>query len=180
MILVFLANGTEEIEALTPVDLLRRAGVEVVTVGVGGKQITGSHGIGITCDVAEEDLSLSADLEGVVLPGGMPGTKHLGASPFVEAALSVSAKQNLLIAAICAAPSVLGEQGLLQGRRAVCFPGFESRLTGAIIEDVPVCRDGNIVTACGAGVALPFALALVAALKGEDKARALAAEIQCP
>ena len=179
MIVLFMANGTEEIEALTPVDLLRRAGVEVTVVGVGGKQVTCSHGVTVTCDVADTEWSIPDHLEGVVLPGGMPGTRNLDASSVVNEALNTASSPEKLIAAICAAPLILGRRGLLEGRKATCFPGFEGELAGAHIVSDPVCHDGNIITARGAGVALPFALGLVSALCGEEKARALAGEIQC-
>lgn len=179
MIVLFMANGTEEIEALTPVDLLRRAGIEVRIVGVGGRRVIGSHGVHIECDIADAEWECPAHLEGVVLPGGMPGTKHLDASPVVDRTLSTASSQGRLMAAICAAPLILGRRGLLDGFRATCFPGFEGELTGARVESSPVCRDGNIITARGAGAALPFALELVSALCGEERAKALAGEIQC-
>ena len=136
MVYVFLAEGFEEIEALTPVDLLRRAGAEVRTVGVGSKNITGAHGITVACDMSEDEASASIKeapeaLEMTVLPGGMPGTLNLGKSETVSHFLDAAAKRGAYIGAICAAPSVLGAKGLLRGRRAVCYPGFEDKLTGA-------------------------------------------------
>ena len=178
MIYVFLANGFEEVEALTPVDVLRRGGVDVKTVGIGGKTVTGSHHIPVTADLSEDEVDFAA-LSGVVLPGGMPGTKNLDASETVKAALDVAADKGALVAAICAAPSVLGHNGLLKGKRATCFPGFESELTGATLCDDLAVTDGNVVTGKGAGAALPFALALLAYLKGADVADAVKSALQC-
>ena len=178
MVYVFLAEGFEEMEALAPIDLLRRVGVEVTTVGVGGKLIKGAHGVGFTADSDGEDLDFS-DVDCVVLPGGMPGTTNLDASPMVEACLMKAAEKNALIAAICAAPPVLGHKGLLKGKKATCFPGFEEDLLGALHTGAPVEKDGNIITARGAGVALDFALALVAELKGETAAKELRESLQC-
>ena len=178
MVYVFLAEGFEEMEALAPIDLLRRVGVEVTTVGVGGKLIKGAHGVGFTADSDGEDLDFS-DVDCVVLPGGMPGTTNLDASPMVEACLMKAVEKNALIAAICAAPSVLGHKGLLKGKKATCFPGCEEDLLGALHTGAPVEKDGNIITARGAGVALDFALALVAELKGETAAKELRESLQC-
>lgn len=178
MVYVFLAEGFEEMEALAPIDVLRRAGLEVTTVGVGGKLIQGAHGVGFTADSDGEGLDFS-DVDCVVLPGGMPGTTNLDASAMVERCLMKAAEKGALIAAICAAPSVLGHKGLLNGKKATCFPGFEEELLGAVHTGAPVEKDGNIITARGAGVALDFALALVAQLKGEAAAEALRESLQC-
>lgn len=178
MIYVFLANGFEEVEALTPVDVLRRGGVDVKTVGIGDDVIVGSHGIPVTADLDEDEVDLTA-LSGVVLPGGMPGTRNLDASETVEAALAAAAEKGAMIAAICAAPSVLGHNGLLKGKRATCFPGFENELAGAILCDDLTVTDGNVITGKGAGAALPFALALLAYLKGEDEAARVKNALQC-
>lgn len=176
MIYVFLADGFEEIEALAPVDILRRAGVSVCTVGVTGKTVTGSHGIAVAADAEDFD---PADCEGVVLPGGMPGTAHLDGSPLVARALAVAKEKGCLIAAICAAPSVLGHKGLLAGRRATCYPGWEGELTGALYTGEPVTEDGNFLTARGAGVAVEFGLALTARLVSPEKAEEIGRSIQC-
>lgn len=178
MIYVFLANGFEEVEALTPVDVLRRGGVDVKTVGIGGKTVTGSHHIPVTADLSEDEVDFAA-LSGVVLPGGMPGTRNLDASETVKKALAAANEKGALIAAICAAPSVLGHNGLLKGKRATCFPGFESELTGATLCDDLAVTDGNVVTGKGAGAALPFALALLAYLKGADVADTVKSALQC-
>lgn len=176
MIYVFLADGFEEMEALAPVDILRRAGVSVCTVGVTGKTVTGSHGIAVTADAESFD---PADCEAVILPGGMPGTARLDESPLVARALAAAKEKGRLIAAICAAPSVLGHKGLLVGRRATCYPGWEKELTGAVYTGEPVTEDGNILTARGAGVAVEFGLALTARLVSPEKAEEIGRSMQC-
>lgn len=178
MVYVFLADGFEETEALAPVDILRRAGVEVRTVGIGGQTIRGAHGISVVCDITEREV-VTDGLTAVVLPGGMPGTKNLDSSRVVQRFLTYAASHGLVIGAICAAPSVLGHQGLLQGKNATCFPGFEKELTGASLLPDAVVTDGKIITAKGAGVALPFGLALVEALVSPEKAEAVRVSMQC-
>ena len=178
MILMFLANGFEEVEALTPLDLLRRAGEQVVTVGIGNREITGSHGITVLADTDDAHLPAEA-LDMVILPGGMPGASTLDASPAVERALSDAAARGAYLAAICAAPMILGKRGYLNGKQATCFPGFEEYLEGATVRrDVGVVRDGKVITAAGMGVALEFGLALVAALQGDELAAKLRATVQ--
>ena len=172
MVYLFLANGFEEIEALAPLDLLRRAGVEVTTVGIGGDRIQGSHGITVEADIPE-GLFTDANPDMIILPGGMPGSRNLDASRTVDVALKAAVRNGAILAAICAAPMVLGRRGLLEGKRAICFPGFEGELRGATIADTRVVRDGNIITAAGMGVAVDFGLALVAALKGDAVAEEL-------
>ena len=179
MIYEFFAEGFEELEAIAPLDLLRRAGVTVQSVAVGKqKTITGSHGIAVTCDITEAELDFSA-ISGVILPGG-PGRVHLLQSPAVQAALEAAAAQNGLLSAICAAPVVLGHFGYLNGKRACCYPGHEEGLAGAQIACEPVVYDGNVITSRGAGTATEFALALIAYLCTEEKACEIAAQIQKP
>lgn len=165
MIYVFLAEGFEETEAVTPIDLLKRAGFEVVTVGVTGKTVTGSHKIPFVCDITADEIDKDG-LEGVILPGGMPGTKNLAASKAVTDTVKAAFEEGRLVGAICAAPSVLGRLGILNGRKAVCYPGFESALEGAEVLEVPAVTDGNVVTARGAGAALEFSYELIKALGG--------------
>jgi len=179
MIYVFLADGFEEIEALAPVDILRRAGVEVRTVGVGGTLVTGSHGIAVRCDLGTDGAALSDALSGVVLPGGLPGTRNLEASVAVSACVDFCAARGKLVAAICAAPSILGHKGLLKNKKATCAPGFTAELHGADVTGEPVCRDGNIITARGAGVSVEFGLELVAYLKDRDTAEKLREAMRC-
>lgn len=169
MVYLFLANGFEEIEALTPLDVLRRAGVEVTTVGIGGVSVTGAHGIRVEADIPDVTYADAAP-EAVILPGGMPGAKNLDESRVVDAAVRAAAKRGAVLAAICAAPMVLGHKGLLNGKTAICYPGFETELTGAEIADTRVVQDGNVLTAAGMGVALEFALALTEMLAGKEKA----------
>ena len=176
MIYMFLANGFEEVEALCPLDLLRRAGLTVTTVGVGGDMILGSHGIAVQADMPDT-LYRDSKHEMIILPGGMPGTRHLDESRTVDAALRAAAASNAYLAAICAAPMVLGKRGYLRGKEAICFPGFEEYLEGASLSKSRVVTDGRVITAAGMGVALDFGLALVAALKGEDAARKLRAAV---
>lgn len=178
MIYLFLAHGFEEIEALAPLDILRRAGEEVCTVGVGGQTITGSHGIPVVCDRTLD--TLPNDLpKAVILPGGMPGTKNLDASDAVRKTVLAVHAAGGLVCAICAAPSVLGHLGILAGKSATCFPGFESELKDANVSGQSVVHDGNVITAKGAGVALDFGFAIVSALCGKDKADALCSIMQC-
>ena len=173
MVYLFLANGFEEVEALLPLDLLRRAGVEVTTVGVGGDSVVGSHGIEVRADLPET-MYRDASPEMVILPGGMPGALNLDASKTVDTALRAAASHGGYLAAICAAPLVLGKRGYLSGKQAICFPGFEDQLAGAAIpENARVVRDGRVITAIGMGAAMEFGLELVAVLKGEETANAL-------
>lgn len=161
MVYVFLADGFEEIEGLTVVDLLRRAGIEVRTVSVeAGREICGSHGIKLLADTlfAENDYE---DAELLVLPGGMPGTLHLKAHAGLAELLKRHCAAGRKAAAICAAPSVLGELGLLNGKKAVCYPGFEDSLLGAEVLFDKVVKDGNITTSRGMGTAIDFALSLI-------------------
>ncbi len=175
---VFMADGTEEVEALTVVDLLRRAGVRVTTVSVMKKQgITGSHQIMIAADELY-GVSDYADGDMLVLPGGMPGTLHLKQHEALGRTLQRYAESGKYLAAICAAPSVLGYYGFLNGKKAVCYPGFEEELTGAQTVNAPVVRDGQYITSRGLGTAIDFALELIAVLCGEKAAQDVAAAIQ--
>ncbi|SDA21095.1 4-methyl-5(b-hydroxyethyl)-thiazole monophosphate biosynthesis [Ruminococcus sp. YE71] len=178
MVYVFLANGFEELEALAPIDVLRRAGVETVTVGIGSNNITAAHGVKFVTDITDDQIKLGDGLEMIVLPGGMPGALNLENSPDVQAAIDYCSDNGRYIAAICAAPQILGHKGLLRGKYCTCFPGFEKELDGAKHTGEPVVCDGNIITAKGAGAAMRFALKLVAVLCSEGKAAALAASLQ--
>ena len=178
MIYVFFAPGFEEIEGLCVVDILRRAELDVATVGIGGKQITGSHGITITTDRDESEISL-ADLTAVVLPGGMPGTLNLEKSPVVQECIRFAYDRKLCLAAICAAPSILGHMGLLSGRRATCFPGFEEQLTGAVIQPDLVVEDDFLLTGKGPGAALEFGLAIAARHTSLQTAEKIRMSMQC-
>ena len=177
MIYLFLADGFEELEAIAPLDILRRAGVEVRTVGIHGKTATGSHGIAVTCDITIEKADAQA-CAGVILPGG-PGHVMLAESFAVLNLLRVAAERGALLAAICAAPGILGQNGYLRGRKACCYPGYEDKLTGAQVCYDPIVIDGNVITSRGAGTAVAFGLALVEYLVSPEKAREIAAQIQC-
>lgn len=172
---VFFADGCEEVEALTVVDLLRRAGIHTDMVSITGNQlVTSSHQVGIQTDVLFEEMDFS-DTDLLVLPGGMPGTLHLQAHEGLTTLLKKydeEGKQgnNKYVAAICAAPSVLGGLGILKGRRACCYPGFEEKLTGAEVEESPAVRDGHVITGRGMGTAIPFGLKLIEVLCGAEKA----------
>ncbi len=179
MIVVFLANGFEEIEALATVDVLRRAGLSVSTVGVGGDDITGSHGITVKTDISEYDLPAIDQVQAVILPGGLPGTTNLQDSKIVTEYVRLAADNGVLVAAICAAPSVLGGLGILNGKRATCYPGYESALMGAVCADESVVADAGVITAKGAGVSVPFALAIVAQLVSPAKAKEIGDAMQC-
>lgn len=178
MIYLFLAEGFEEIEALTPVDYLRRAGVDITTVGVGAKNITGAHNITVAADISTDDLSAEAAFDAVILPGGMPGTLNLENDNTVMHFVNRAFDENKLLCAICAAPSVLGHAGFLNGKKATCFPGFEDDLKGAVATGEPVEKDGNIITARGAGVAADFAFAIIAAIKDQETADKICRQIQ--
>lgn len=175
---VFMADGTEEVEALTVIDLLRRAAVDVVTVSImGRKQIVSAHGIGIEADEVY-GVSEYSDADMLVLPGGMPGTTHLKEH---EALCEVLKKQHAdgkYLAAICAAPSVLGFNGLLNGKRATCYPGFEEELCGATVCTEGVVHDGNCITSKGLGTAIDFSLKLITVLKDAQTAERIATAIQ--
>ena len=179
MIYCFLAEGFEELEAIAPIDLLKRAGVEVKTVGVGGKMISGSHGITFDTDLTDCDILLSDNLSGVILPGGMPGTINLENNMNVQRAVDFCAENGKLLCAICAAPSILGHKNLLEGKEAISYPGFEKDLYGAEISKKSVVTSGNIITAKGAGVAVDFGLEIVAYLKGRDVSDKIREQIQC-
>lgn len=178
MVYVFLADGFEEIEALAVVDILRRAKLTVCTVGVGGIDIRGAHGITVKADIADTDV-LDDVFDALVLPGGMPGTVNLENSLVVQAAIQTAVNNGAYITAICAAPSVLGHLGLLKDKKAVCYPGFESALDGAVVVDDLVVRDGCFITGKGPGAAIPFALEIVKALVSEETANMLKDAMQC-
>lgn len=163
---VFLADGFEEIEGLTVVDVMRRGKVETATVSITGKQtVMGSHGIPVIADCLFENTDFG-DGTVFVLPGGMPGTIRLGEHQGLAALLRESKIQGKKLAAICAAPSVLGGLGLLEGETATCHPGFEEKLTGASVTENTVEVSGQVITSRGMGTAVPFALKILEQLKG--------------
>lgn len=179
MYYVFLADGFEQVEALAPVDIMRRAEIEVYTVGVGGKVITSSHNVPVVADVVDCEVGPDQDCEGIILPGGMPGTLNLEKAATVQRFIDYCVENNLLIAAICAAPSILGHKGLLDGKKAVCFPGFEGQLGKAeVCNDAVIC-DKNIITGCGAGAAMKFGFEIVKYIQSEASANHFKAAMLC-
>ncbi len=200
MIYLFLAPGFEEVEALAPLDLLRRARLSVTTVAINTpagipaveRAVTGSHRITVMADMSEADLAHYLDttngdpatmpIRAIILPGGMPGTAHLDASPLVDRMLALAADGGACLGAICAAPLVLGKRHYLDGLRATCFPGFEDQLLGATVGGT-VIRDerpngGTVITAAGMGVAQDFGLELISCLVSPERAGEIASAIQ--
>jgi len=167
MIYVLLADGFEEIEAIAPIDVMRRGGLNVVTAGVGKKEVTGSHSITITADTLVDEINME-DVEGIILPGGMPGTLNLQKNEKVIELVRYCFENEILLAAICAAPMILGELGILDGKEAVCFPGFEEHLKGAEYCDCSVVVFDNVITAKGAGAALELGSAIVDYFSGDN------------
>ncbi len=180
-VLVPLAEGFEEIEAVTVVDVLRRAGIEVFTAALGDNPVRGSHGISVQAD-GSLDEAAAGDFDMVALPGGMPGATHLKSDPRVLELLRRMAGAGRYTAAICAAPSVLAAAGLLEGRRATSFPGFldADATEGLTLADDPVVVDGRVITSRGAGTAMDFALELVARLQGPEARRQVESRLQRP
>ena len=181
MIYVFLADGFEETEALTTVDILRRGKLDVQTVAVGtnDKMVTSAHKITVLADIHESELTFE-NLRGMVLPGGMPGTTNLGVSLIVNECVNYCVKNNYVIGAICAAPSVLGQIGVLKGKKATCFPGFENQLEGAELTGDFSVTDGLVVTGKGMGATIPFALDLLKLFKDKETANTVFESLQCP
>jgi protein deglycase len=171
-VLIPVVDGFEEVELVTPVDILRRCGVEVVMAGLNGLHALGSHGIGITLDALLTDCE-DGLYDALLLPGG-PGTRHLREAPIVLDLVRRHHGGGAIVAAICAAPTVLARAGILGGRRATCYPTCEGDMAGAVISHDPVVIDGSIITSRGAGTAMPFALAVAEALVGADKTRDVA------
>ena len=179
MIYLYLANGFEEIEALATVDILRRCNFSVTLVGVGSQDVVGAHDIPVLADTIDSMAVPSNEIEAVILPGGMPGTLNLEKSKYVLSMLDFCRDNNKFICAICAAPSILGHNGLLKGKKATCFPGFENELTGATYVDAPAVTDGNIITGKGAGAAFDFSFAIAKALGKGAKADKVKDSMQC-
>lgn len=160
MLYMFLAEGFEETEAIGSLDVIKRAGIDIKTVGVTGKNVTGSHGITIVSDITSDEVS-KENLKGIILPGGMPGTLNLQKSEFVESMIDYCAEKGLLLAAICAAPMIFGEKDLLKGKKATCYPGFENHFSGGIYTDEYVTVYENIITGKGAGASMMFGAEIV-------------------
>ena len=166
-ILFILADGFEEIEAITTIDILRRAEINIKTVCIKNKMVKGVHGISVEADISLSEVDINA-AQMIILPGGMPGTNNLKSSKPLENIIKSAFEKEIYISAICAAPLILGDLGLLKGKKAICYPGYEKHLEGALIQTELVCVDDKIITAKGAGVSIPFALKIVEVLKGYD------------
>lgn len=174
---IFMADGCEEIEGLTVVDVVRRAKMEIVMLSITGKkEVTSSHGVTFLADALAEETGYE-DLDGIVLPGGMPGTKNLEHCEELMKQVDAFMKDGKLVCAICAAPSILGHRGHLQGRKATVYPGMEGELTGAEWTADKAVTDGNIITARGMGCAIAFGLAIIEKLKGEQAADEMAQKV---
>lgn len=177
MVYVLLGTGFEEVEAIAPVDLLRRAGIPTLTVGVDGKKITGGHGITVEADITIDELDLTA-LDMIVLPGGLGGVATARASQSALDALRFAWDNEKFVAAICAGPTVLADLGITDGKNATCYPGCEAGMGSAVMQEDQACvRDGKLITGTSAGCAIPFGLMLVEALKGADEACHIAKQI---
>ncbi len=178
MLYMFFAPGFEEVEAIATLDVIRRADIEIESVGINSKSVTGSHGITVVTDKAADEISFEK-LEGIILPGGMPGTTNLMADEKVNSAIDFCTENNKLVCAICAAPMILGRKGILEGKNATCFPGFEDELRGAEATGEFVVTDGNVITGKGMGSAVNFGLEIVKFIKGSDFAEKLRSTLQC-
>ena len=177
MIYMLLANGFEEVEALAPLDMLRRAKLNVKTVSIeDSREVCGAHGVSVIADIMPADAGDSIDM--LIFPGGMPGSSRLDASAVTDAMIERARCDGARFAAICAAPLVLGKRGLLRGKRATCYPGFEEYLEGAVMEDASVVTDGNVTTAVGMGAALAFGAELVSLFSGRDASDAILSAVQ--
>lgn len=177
MVYILLGTGFEEMEALAPLDLLRRAGIEVLTVGVNGKIVYGGHSIGFEADITLDEMDLTA-LDMIVLPGGLGGVASVRTSQGAMDALQFAWDNNKFVAAICAGPTVLADLHITDGKKATCYPGCESQMGSAeMVPNMPCVRDGNVITGTSAGCAIPFALMLIEALKDKATADNIAQQI---
>ena len=176
MVYVLLGTGFEEIEAIAPVDILRRGGVEVLTVGVSGRTVSGSHGIPVQADILPEEMDLTG-MEMIVVPGGLGGVASIRGCKAAMDAIAFAHDNGKYTAAICAGPTVLADLGITRGKRAVCYPGCEDGMDGAVIECAASVTDGRLITGTSAGCAVSFGLALLRALKGERQAEAIERQI---
>ena len=177
MVYMLLGTGFEETEAVAPLDLLRRAGVQVLTVGVNGKHIAGSHGIVVEADITIGEMDLT-NMEMIIIPGGLGGVASLRASEAALAALRFGWENRKYVAAICAGPTILADLGITDGLRATCYPGHEKYMGSAKMqENAAVVTDGKLITGTSAGCAIPFGLALVEALKGKEAAETIKKQI---
>ncbi len=177
MVYIILADGFEEVEAIEPLDIMRRCGIDAVTVSLGADIVTGAHGVAVRPDITIDKVDPDK-MEALVLPGGAPGYQNLDASPSVHALINHALTGGRYLCAICAAPSILGKKQILSGKNATCFPGFENYLYGANVLNDRVVVDGKIITSRGAGTAADFGFAIASALCGEDKANEIKRTMQ--
>ena len=177
MVYMFLADGFEEVEALAPLDILRRCGVDVVTLGVTGEYVTGAHNIVVKADALLNEADLS-NVDAVILPGGLGGTENMDASEEVKRIVQYAADNGKLVCAICAAPSILGKMGLLEGKEATCYPGFEDTFKGGKYIKRSVVKSDNFITSDGMGSAYKFGFEIASALCGEVTAEKVKEMIQ--
>jgi 4-methyl-5(b-hydroxyethyl)-thiazole monophosphate biosynthesis len=173
--ILVLAPGFEETEAVTPIDLLRRAGITVTVLGLDSREVTGSHGITITADRLFADFS--GPFDAIILPGGQPGARNLSASDPLRQLIRKTFDRGALCAAICAGPTAFGAAGILPGIRATCYPGNEAALTGAVVVDEPVVRDRTVITSRGVGTAIAFGLEIIDYLAGPSASEQVASAI---
>lgn len=177
MVYMLLGTGFEETEAIAPLDLLRRAGIQVLTVGINGKTVYGGHNIGIEADITIDQMDLT-DLDMIIIPGGLGGVASVRASKAAMDALSFAHNNDKFVAAICAGPTVLADLGITDGKNATCYPGCEDGMGSAnMIANAPCVTDGKLITGTSAGCAIPFGLALITALKGGEAAKAVETQI---
>ena len=177
MVYMLLGTGFEETEAIAPLDLLRRAGIQVLTVGINGKTVYGGHNIGIEADITVDQMDLT-DLDMIIIPGGLGGVASVRASKAAMDALSFAHTNDKFVAAICAGPTVLADLGITDGKNATCYPGCEDGMGSAnMIANAPCVTDGKLITGTSAGCAIPFGLALIAALKGSEAAESVKKQI---
>lgn len=178
MVYIFLADGFEIIEAMSPVDMLRRADIEIITVGLNKKIIISSCGVPVTADITSDEFQFE-DVDCIIIPGGGQGVINLENSRFIQSVIDKAVDCGALVCAICAGPSILGHKGLLKDKNAICYPGFEDALKGAVLSDDYVVTDGRFITAKGAGVSVDFGLEIVKQLKGKAAADKVRSAIQC-
>lgn len=176
MVYMLLGTGFEETEAIAPLDLLRRAGVSVATVGINGKIVYGSHGIGVEADIQLHEMDLT-NLDMIILPGGLGGVASIKASSEAMEAVRFAHENGKYTAAICAGPTILAQLGITDGKNVTCYPGCETQMGSARMVSAAAVTDGKVITGTSAGCAVPFGLALIAALKGQDAADAIAKQI---
>ena len=176
MVYMLLGTGFEETEAIAPLDLLRRAGVEIATVGINGKVVYGGHGIGVEADLEIGQMDMT-NLEMIILPGGLGGVASIKGSPAAMEAIRFAYDNGKFVAAICAGPTILAQLGITDGKHATCYPGCEEQMGTAIMENAAAVTDGKIITGTSAGCAIPFGLQLISALKGKEAAEAIAKQI---